>query len=613
MRFVLLLSCLSLLACGDDDGLEDAGPDAALGDADTDAPVDAPRMYEPEPFVPTDATYAYCPLERDAVDAVEARITELLRVLSVREKVRLMHGAALTLRNGTWEVDGHPDHGIPGLHMLDGPRGLSAFTEKNGTAFPVAMMRGATWDPELERRVGAAMAREHRSAGADVLLAPTINILRHPQWGRAQETYSEDVMHLGEMGVAFIEGVQSEGVLASAKHFAANSIEDSRHSVDVRVDERTLHEIYLPHFLRAVQEAQVASVMSAYNQVNGQYADVNGPLLTDILKTDWGFQGFVESDWFLGTHGDVESVRAGLDIEMPTGSNFRRLPQRVDEGAIEEREIDRSVRRILRAQFCYGLEGRDRADDPSARETTAHLALAREVAVRGAVLLRNEIPEGDAEPLLPLATSQTLAVVGALADQWNIGDTGSSNVLPSDVVTVLEGLRARFDVTPVETLDAAGRAAVQAAAVAVVVVGLTAEDEGEATIGAGDRETLELSAADLALIAETAGLHDRVVVVVEGGATVLMEWADTVESILFAFYPGSEGGHAIADLLSGDAAPSGRLPFSIPRAESDLPAWQPAPMSTTYDYFHGYRHLQNEGAEPRYPFGFGLSYTTFSY
>jgi len=243
MRAWAGLALVALAACGDDTTTLDASPDAPDAHSDAGA-LDAGPPHRPRPFDPTDATLAYCPRPEDEARAIEARITEMLSALSVEEKTTLLHGRAGTLTNGTWEVPGNERVGAPGLHMLDGPRGLSAFSEKNGTAFPVAMMRGATFDPELERAVGAAMAREHLSAGADVLLAPTINVLRHPLWGRAQETYSEDVHHLGAMGVAFIEGVQSEGVLASGKHYAANSIEDSRHSVDVRVDERTLREIY---------------------------------------------------------------------------------------------------------------------------------------------------------------------------------------------------------------------------------------------------------------------------------------------------------------------------------------------------------------------------------
>lgn len=595
-----------------------ASPLDALVDRPGEASVDAPRGYVPEPFTPTAATRAYCG-SRDA-DAVEARITAMLAALTPGEKVALMHGASLLLVDRSWRVAGSERLGIPGLRMLDGPRGLSVFTRTTATAFPVAMMRGATWDPALEGRVGAAIATELRSLGADVLLAPTMNVLRHPRWGRAQETYSEDTHHTGAMAVPFIEGAQSVGVIASAKHFAANSIEDTRHRVDVRMDERTLREVYLPHFRRAVVEARVGSVMSAYNRVNGDWCDQSAHLLRDILKGEWGFAGFVESDWSSGTHGDVASVRAGLDVEMPTPVNFRRLPAALERGDIAEREIDASVRRVLRAQLCFGLDERQRADDPSRRASAEHLALAREVARRGMVLLRNEPSRG--APALPLDAGavRRLVVLGRNADVENLGDRGSSNVLAGEVVTALEGIRARMvagaEVTHVAgaTLDATAQAAVRAADAVVVVTGLQADDEGEGEIGAGDREGLALRASEVALIRAAAALNERVVVVLEGGGAILTsDWRDQVEAVLMAFYPGAMGGSALAEILFGDAAPSGRLPFSIPEREEDLTPFDNVSPSVTYGYLHGYRHLARMGTAPAHPFGGGLSYTTFGY
>jgi beta-glucosidase len=595
MHRIFSLVVLALLGCD--------GPGTAF-----DAGADGGRQYEPEPFTPSAETIAYCPGD-DA--AIEARITALLAALTPNEKVALMHGAGLGPVDGVWLASENERLAIPGLHMLDGPRGLSRFSQKTGTAFPVAMMRGATWDPALERRVGEAMARELRSAGADVLLAPTINILRHPRWGRAQETYGEDVHHLGELGVAFIEGVQSEGVIASVKHYALNSIEDTRHDVDVIVDERTLREVYLPHFRRAVVEARVGSVMSAYNQVNGRHCDQSAHLLSDILRDEWGFAGFVESDWVLGTHGDVESVRAGLDLEMPAGVEFRGLRRALTEGAIEERELDVSVRRILRAQLCYGLDERERGDDPSGRNTDAHRALALEVAERGIVLLRNE---GAALPL-DRASVGSVVVLGRAADVENIGDEGSSRVEPVAVITALEGLveGAGAGVTVTHVTSAADPLVASAGAV-VVVTGLLAEDEGESDIAAGDRETLALAAEEVALIRAVAALNDRVIVVLEGGAAITTsDWHDEVEGLLFAFYPGQEGGAAIARVLFGDVAPSGRLPFTIPAREDDLPLFDNTSLSVTYGFLHGYRWLDEEEIAPAFPFGFGLSYTAFAY
>lgn len=568
-----------------------------------------PRDYEPDPFEPTDATRAYCPAGE--VDAIEARITEILRTLSVEEKVSLMHGERVALVDGVWRVEGNERVALPGLGMLDGPRGLSSFTGKTGTAFPVAILRGAAWDPALEERVGAAMGRELASAGANVLLAPTINLVSHPRWGRSQETYSEDTHHMGAMGVAFIRGVQSEGVMASAKHYAANNIDDTRHEVDVQIDERTLREVYLPQFRRAVRDAQVASVMSAYNSINGDWADQNTHLLRDILKGEWEFQGFVESDWLLGTHGGGESVRAGLDIEMPARNRFRSVPGEVERGELDESFLDDAVRRIARAQLCYELGPHEPTDDASARETPEHLALAREVARRGIVLLHN-VTVGD-ELALPLDPTETVVLTGPLAEVDNIGDEGSSSVIASDVVNALEGLGAVGDVTLVAD-PGSDPDAVSGADAVVVVVGLVAEDEGEASVGAGDRDSLALPAEHVALIAEVTALSDRVIVVLEGSGPLLVDGLlDDIEGLVWAGYPGSRGGEALADVLYGDHAPSGRLPVSWPMAEADLPPFDNVSDSVTYGYLHGYRHLAAEGTEPLFPFGFGLSYTRFSY
>jgi beta-glucosidase len=596
IRLLCALTAALAGSCGGDD---------AARDDDAGTTADAGPSVSPDP--------GYCG-DRDGA-AIEERITDRLARLTVEEKVALMHGAGFGPIEGVWRVEGHEELGIPGLRMLDGPRGVSRVSELKATAFPVAMMRGATWDPALEDEAGRAMARELLSVGGDVLLAPTMNILRHPRWGRAQETYSEDVHHLAEMSAAFIRGVQAEGVLASAKHYAANSIEDTRFDVDVQIDERTLREVYLPHFERAVTEAKVASVMSAYNSINGFTADQQVHLLSDILKGEWRFAGFVESDWLFGTHGAVASVRAGLDIEMPSGDHFDELPGAVARGDIAEDEIDASVRRILRAQLCHGLDEREVVrDDPSMRETPEHLALAREVARAGLVLLRNE------GGVLPLpAGVDSIVVAGRNANVENIGDTGSSAVDPTDVVTALEGITERAGpgatVThlPGTVIGDPERAIIEAADAVVVVTGLQAGDEGEGLVGAGDRVDLALAPAEVELIRAIAAVHPAVVVVLEGGsAFVTAGWDGEIEGLVHAFYPGSQGGRAVADVLFGDASPSGRLPFSMPEAEADLPIFDNVSTTVEYGYFHGYRHLQREATPARYPFGFGLSYTSFA-
>ncbi len=546
----------------------------------------AAACRDPDPMDPT----------RPEDDEVE----RLLGELTLDEKVSQTHGAGGFPVDGLWRTLPVERLGIPAFAMSDGPRGVTAAPS---TTFPVATMRGATFDPELERRVGEVMALELRAHGGNVLLAPAINVLRHPGWGRAQETYGEDPHHLGVMGAAMVEGIQQHA-LASVKHFAANSIEDTRFEVDVTVSEAVLREVYTPHFRRVVQEARVASVMSAYNLVNGAYCAENADLLG--LLEEWGFDGFVESDWVFGTRSTVPTALAGLDLEMPAAQWFGEpLLEAVAAGDVPEEVVDEAVRDQLRQKLRFGL-----ADLPpveaSVVESAEHVALAREVARDGMVLLRNE---GGA---LPLRAGARVAVVGALAGVANLGDTGSSAAFPTSAVSPLAGLAERYDAVAFETdaPDAAALADIGAADAAVVVVGLTAEDEGEHLfLSGGDRDTLALHPEHEALIRAVAAAQPRTIVVVEGGATITMAgWLDAPEAVLFAFYPGMEGGRALADVLTGDVAPSGRLPFVIPADEADLPAFDHVGTEVTYDAWHGQRKLDRDGVRALFPFGFGLTY-----
>jgi beta-glucosidase len=540
--------------------------------------------------------------------ALDERAACLVGAMTLEEKMSQMHGSSLGAEDSLYHTPALERLGLPGLAMVDGPRGVRA---GHATAFPVGMARGATWDVELEERVGEAIGLETAAKGGSVLLAPTINLLRHPGWGRAQETYGEDTVHVGKMGAAFITGAQRH-VMASAKHFAANSIEDTRFEVDVTLDERTLRELYLPHFHAAV-EAGVASVMSAYNQVNGHYCAENAHLLRDILKGEWGFRGFVESDWVFGTRSTVESALAGLDIEMPGAIYYGDpLQEAVERGEVPVALIDDAVTRVVRRQLEYVV---DRAPvDAAVVESAEHLALAHEAAAKAIVLLKND---GDA---LPLGSADSVAVVGALAEVANLGDDGSSDVDPTTAVTPVAGLLERLGASrvtsvPRDELTAADEAVVSGADATVVVVGLTAADEGE-SIGpiGGDRDSLALSAAHQALIAAVAALAPRTIVVLEGGAALTMEsWLADVEAVLMAWYPGQQGGLAIADVLTGAIAPSGRLPITFPVNEAQLPPFDHESAAVTYGYFHGYRHIDHEGQDPLFPFGFGLAYTTFSY
>ncbi len=551
-----------------------------------------------------------CKDETDPNAALEQRVDELVSQMTLEEKILQMAGAGSD--GAPFSVPGVERLGVPTFEMSDGPRGVQA--GGGTTQLPVGMMRGATWDPEVERRVGEVMGRELRAVGGNVLLAPTINILSHPSWGRAQETYGEDVHHLSRMGVAFVEGVQ-EYALANPKHYAANNIENTRFEVDVNVDERTLREIYLPHFRAAVVEGRAASIMTAYNLVNGEYCAENDHLVREILKTEWGFDGFALSDWILGTRSTVPSALAGLDIEMPVARFYGDLLlEAVVAGEVPEELIDDAIKRMVRKKLQFRLDEPSNVD-PSVIASDEHLAVAQEAAEKGAVLLKNE---SAALPLDESALSR-LAVVGLLADTPNTGDTGSSNTSPSFIVTPLQGIEeavgsaVTIDHIGKDSLEPADETVIQQADAAIVVTGLTSDDEGEGLIAAGDRLELGLSPERVALIQNVAALNPRTIVVLQGGSAITMgDWLPDIEALLMAWYPGQMGGHAIANLLFGDANPSGKLPLTIPRSVDDLPPFDAISKSVTYRYFHGYRHIDREGLDPQFEFGFGLSYTTFA-
>jgi len=415
-----------------------------------------------------------------AAESLIAQMTEdeLLWLLDGDVPARAMLRLPALIRAGPVTGGAVPRLGIPGIRFSDGPRGVVI---GRSTAFPVTIMRAATWDPALEERVGLAMGREGRARGANYSGAVCVNLLRHPAWGRAQECYGEDPVLTGQMGAGLTRGLR-RNVMACVKHFALNSIENSRFRVDVIVDEHALHEVYLPHF-KTVVDAGADSVMSSYNSVNGAFAGENKVLLTDILRDEWGFEGFVTSDWVGGTHDAVESLTAGMDVEMPLRLlRARELPAALRDGRVSRETVLRSARRILSTCLRHYAE-RDEAE-PSTDLVAGpdHRTLARQVAVMGSVLLKNEAVNG--EPMLPLSPSiRRIAVIGRLADNPNTGDHGSSLVHPPSTVSVLQGLRGALPAVDVihcdgRDLATSARAASDADAV-VLVSGLGANDEGE--------------------------------------------------------------------------------------------------------------------------------------
>ncbi|WP_448587011.1 beta-glucosidase [Thermaurantiacus sp.] len=575
--------------------------------------------------------------------AIEATVERVLAQATLAEKVGMMSGqgffAALEADGRLWGArpyragGGIERLGVPAFWFTDGPRGV---VRGQSTCFPCTMARGASFDVDLERRIGEAMAIEARAQGCNLSGAVCVNLLRHPAWGRAQETYGEDPALLGAMGSALGQGLQAHNVTATVKHFALNSIENARFRVNVEIDDRALHEVYLPHF-REVIEAGVLSVMSAYNKVNGEYCGQNRYLLTDILRGEWGFKGFVHSDWVLGVY-KTYGAAAGLDVENPEPLVWgEKLVAAVEAGHVEPAVIDTACRRILSTLYrMLAAEDPLEAYPETLVACAAHVALAREAAEKSAVLLEND-------GALPFDRGRVrkVALLGRLAQMPNTGDHGSSRVRARHVVTPYEGLAACLGADAIEAageddLEAVGPAVAAADAV-VVVAGLTAEEEGEFIPGdmtltpeeaaggpgggarraprGGDRADLGLPARQVALIRaarRAAGEKPVVVVLVAGSALLVEDWRAEANAILQTFYSGEQGGHALARLLFGEVSPSGRLPFTVATDPAHYPFFDRESERIRYDLWHGYPKFLREGKEPRYPFGHGLSYARFS-
>jgi len=583
-----------------------------------------------------------------AADLLIAQLTEteLLGLLDGDSRWWMLPLIPFLLHRRPFVAGAVPRLGIPGIRFSDGARGVVIGAS---TAFPVTMARAATWDPALEQEVGHAIGRETRARGANYSASICINLLRHPAWGRAQECYGEDPVLTSRMGSAMTRGVRAN-VMACVKHFALNSMDDERFELDVSVDEHALHEVYLPHF-KAVVDAGADSLMTAYNRVRGEFLDVNAPLLTGVLREEWGFTGFVTSDWVFGTHDAIASLQAGMEIEMPLRlRRARALPRALRTGALERETVLRAARRILRTAIAHEAERELDEPGPEAVASPAHRALARRAATESMVLLRNE-PVGET-PLLPLDPGiRRIAVVGRLADRDNLGDHGSSRVRPPSTVSALQGLRDALPDAQIITARGPGaRAAAEAASdaeVAIVVVGLDQHDEGESVVTGrvevgvlgsvfnsgplrapltalahlashfvrgGDRESLELRPSDATLIRAVAAANPRTVVVLVGGSAILMEgWRDRVPALLLAWYGGMEGGHALADVLTGAAEPGGRLPFVVPTTAEHLPPFDRTAKAVVYDDRWGQRMLDADGRTPAFRFGFGLGYTEFEH
>ena len=558
---------------------------------------------------------------------------EIVSQMSLEEKVYLMSGriSIETLLDVFFESNenkhyncvpypagGNERLGVPPILFCDGPRGVVC---GQSTCFPVPMGRGATFDTELEERVGDVIGKEIRAHGGNFFGGVCINLPYNPGWGRSQEVYGEDSFHLGQMGSAVIRGVQKHNVMACIKHFAFNSMENSRFKVSVEADRRTEREVFVSHFKECIDNG-AAAVMSAYNMYKSKYCGHNEYLLKQVLKKEWDFDGFVISDFVWGVRDTVEAANAGLDVEMCNTKFYGEpLVQAVKNGEVDESDIDEAALRIVRTVLAFS-ESEDIEEYPKnligCRE---HIELAREAAEKSMTLIQNR------EGTLPFSKDKVkhLAVIGKLGNTKNTGDHGSSQVFPKYVVTPLDGIKALLPDIKIVYEDghdpiAAARLAATADA-AVIFSGYNFNDDGEfvvdtddekMSVGGDRKKPLGLNPEDIELIKTVGAANTNTAVVLIGGSMILIdEWKDAIPSILMAYYPGMEGGNAIAKTLFGDVNPGGKLPFVIPINESDVAQVDWDATTVTYGYYHGYTKLDKEKRRPCVPYGFGLSYTTF--
>lgn len=553
-------------------------------------------------------------------------VAGVLGRLTLQEKASLLDGSDF------WNTQGIERLGVPAVMVTDGPHGLRKQAQAAdhvglndsvpATCFPPAAGLVSSWNPALLHRVGVALGDECRAERVAVLLGPGVNMKRSPLCGRNFEYISEDPLLAGALAASLVEGIQSRGVGTSLKHFAANNQETDRMTVDAQVDERTLREIYLPAFERVVQQAQPWTVMCSYNRLNGVYASEHPWLLTDVLRTEWGFEGLVVSDW--GAVNDRPAgVAAGLDLEMPSsgGSGTQRILDAVADGSLSEAAVDVAAERVLQlvAKAQPGL-----TDDATPFDVDAHHALAREAATAAAVLLKND------DAALPLApTGGRVAVIGEFARTPRFQGAGSSQVNPTRVDAALDALvtalperdivfAAGFEIDGDSTdpaLIAEAVSAARDAAVAVLFLGLPPSYESEGY----DRDHMDLPAQQVELVHLIADVNPNLVVVLSNGSVVALDgWQHRAKAVLEGWLLGQAGGSATADLLTGTVSPSGRLGETIPLKFQDNPSVGNFPGEQGVVRYGegmliGYRWYDAHQLAVTYPFGHGLGYTTFEY
>jgi len=545
-------------------------------------------------------------------------IKKIISEMTLEEKAGFCSGKDF------WRTEDFERLGIPSVMVTDGPCGLRKQEGKTDNiglhgsvkaiSYPTGACVGSSFDRDLLKKMGETLGDECLSEDIGVLLGPAMNIKRSPLCGRNFEYYSEDPYISGELAAAYINGLQSKNVGSSPKHYAANSQEHRRMTSDSIVDERTLREIYLTGFELMVKKSKPWTVMCAYNQVNGAFASDHKYLLTDILRDEWGFDGYVVSDWG-ATNNRVKGIKAGMDLEMPGDSkdNTNKIIAAVQNGELDEALLDRSVERILDVCMRYY----DKRPEGTAYDYEAHHEAAREIAAQSMVLLKND-------GVLPLEKRQKVVFIGEFADKPRFQGGGSSHVNSFKVDSSVEAAKG-LPVTYVkgfpndkdERDEALLREAVEAAKnaeAAVIFAGLPEVMESEGF----DRKNMDIPACQTEVIEAVSKVQKNVIVVVQCGSAIVMPWRDRVGAILYAYLGGEAVGSAILDLIYGDKNPSGKLAETFPLCVEDNPSYlyyggEGDRVEYREGVFVGYRYYDKKKMDVAYPFGFGLSYTTFEY
>ena len=577
--------------------------------------------------------------------AINVKIDSIISLLTIEEKIAMCHAQS------KFSSTGVPRLGVPELWMSDGPHGIRAemnwdnwnyanWTNDYITAFPALTCLAATFNPGLSKKYGVSLGEEARYRNKDVLLGPGVNIYRTPLNGRNFEYMGEDPLLASLMVVPYVQGIQENGVAACVKHFALNNQEHWRGHINVEVSDRALHEIYLPAFKAAVQEGNAWAIMGAYNKFRGEHCCHNQILLNDILKTSWGFEGVVISDW-AGTHDTSEAIYNGLDIEMGTPSNSnisKRFPynnnflgqsflDKIISGEVNEYVLDDKVKRILRLMYRTSL---NKSRPFGSVNNKKHLNTAYKVATEGVVLLKNT------DGFLPIDISReiTIAVIGENATKSMTAGGGSSELKADNEISPLEGLRKHFINATIihsqgytseesnkkrnEELKEEALSIAEKANIVLFIGGLN-KNNSQDSEGA-DRQHYNLPYNQDNLIKSIARINKNTAVILISGNAVSMPWRNNVMSIVQSWYLGSEAGNAIASILSGEVNPSGKLPFSFPKKLSDNAAHYYGELSypgngeTQYykeDILVGYRWHDTQKIKPEFAFGYGMTYTSF--